>query len=174
MKYFATIGDNEYEVEISGETITLNGEEVNVNIQQSGVPELYSLLMDGMSVELLIEPDASKVPSSPASTMDYTVGLRGERFDVLVEDERTRRLSAGRRGPSAPQGDLGVKAPIPGMVVKILVQADEEVEEGQPLAILEAMKMENEIRAPRAGTVKQIDVGPGDRVDQGAVLLVLG
>lgn len=165
MKYFATIGNNEYVVEITGETITLDGEEVNVDIEQSGVPELYSLLLDGASVELLIDA---------TSADGYTVGLRGERFQVLVEDERTRRLSAGRRGLSAPQGDLPVKAPIPGLVVKILVESGDTVEEGQPLAILEAMKMENEIRAPRIGVIKQIDAAPGNRVEQGAVLMVLG
>jgi len=163
VKYFATIGNNEYEIEISKDTVTLNGEEIDVDMAQSGVPELYSLLLGGASHEVLIEPSAQ----------DYAVTLQGEQVHVRVEDERTRRLSAGRRGPAAPQGDLSIRAPIPGLVVKILVQVGETVEDGQPLVILEAMKMENEIRAPRSGLIKQIDASPGGRMEQGAVLIVL-
>jgi len=163
VKYFATIGSNEYEIEISADTVTLNGEVVDVDLAQSGVPELYSLILGGASYEVLIEPSAQ----------DYAVTLRGEQYHVRVEDERTRRLSAGRRGPAAPQGDLSIRAPIPGLVVKVLVQVGQSVEEGQSLILLEAMKMENEIRAPRSGLIKQIDVGAGSRVEQGAVLMVL-
>lgn len=163
MKYFATIGSNEYEIEISKDTVTLNGEVIDVDLAQSGVPELYSLILGGASYEVLIEPSAQ----------DYAVALRGEQFHVRIEDERTRRLTAGRRGPAAPQGDLSIRAPIPGLVVKILVVAGETVEEGQPLVILEAMKMENEIRAPRAGLIKQVDASAGNRIEQGAVLVVL-
>ncbi|MBP7960439.1 MAG: biotin/lipoyl-binding protein [Caldilineaceae bacterium] len=164
MKYFATIGSNEYEIEISQDTVTLNGAVLDVDLAQSGVPELYSLILGGASYEALIEPSAQ----------DYAVTLRGEQFHVRIEDERTRRLSAGRRGPAAPQGDLSIRAPIPGLVVKILVEVGQTVEEGQSLVLLEAMKMENEIRAPRAGLIKQIDASTGNRMEQGAVLMVLG
>lgn len=93
MKYFATIGSNEYEIEISQDTVTLNGAVLDVDLAQSGVPELYSLILGGASYEALIEPSAQ----------DYAVTLRGEQFHVRIEDERTRRLSAGRRGPAAPR-----------------------------------------------------------------------
>jgi len=63
-----------------------------------------------------------------------------------------------------PSGDGRVKAPIPGIITRVLVAADERVEAGQPLVVLEAMKMENEIRAPRSGTVSQLSASVGQRV----------
>ena len=65
---------------------------------------------------------------------------------MQVEDERTRKLNAGRKAPALPDGELAVIAPIPGMVVKVLIETGDNVDEEQSLVILEAMKMENEIR----------------------------
>jgi biotin carboxyl carrier protein len=163
VKYFASIDNQEYEVEIDGEQIWVNGQLVNVDLARSGVPELYSLIIDGKSFEVLVEEERQT----------YAVTLRGEQYHVNVEDERTRRLNQGRRGPELPKGDLVIKAPIPGMVVKVLVHDGDEISEDQPLVILEAMKMENEIRAPRAGIVRKVDVSSGQRVEQNASLLVL-
>ncbi|MBX2999843.1 MAG: acetyl-CoA carboxylase biotin carboxyl carrier protein subunit [Caldilineaceae bacterium] len=136
---------------------------MDIDFSRSGVPELYSLLINGRSYEVLIEEQRQ----------NYSVTLRGEQYHVRVEDERTRRLNEGRRGPELPKGDLVVKAPIPGMVVKVLVREGDEISEDQPLIILEAMKMENEIRALRAGVVRKVDVSSGQRVEQNASLLVI-
>lgn len=163
MKYYARIGLNEYEIEIDKGTVTINGEEVVVDLCQSGVPELYSVLFGGHSYDMLIEPQR----------FDYTVIFRGEQFQVQVEDERTRKLNTGRKAPALPHGELAIRAPIPGLVVKVLVNAGDEVADGQPLVILEAMKMENEIRSLRAGTVRNIAVTQGQRVEQNEVLLVV-
>ena len=163
MKYYARIGQNEYEIEIDGGALLVDGEPVDIDLRQTGDPELYSLLYDGRSYELLVEEDR----------YHYGVTLRGDRYDVLVEDERQRRLNAGRRLPMLPDGELAVLAPIPGLVVKILVEAGDVVEEGQPLVILEAMKMENEIRARRGGTISRIQAQPGQRVEQNGILLMM-
>ncbi|NPA90352.1 MAG: acetyl-CoA carboxylase biotin carboxyl carrier protein subunit [Chloroflexi bacterium] len=104
----------------------------------------------------------------------YRVLLGGVLYNVQVEDERRRRLLAGRSKPAAPVGDMHVKAPIPGLIVKVEVEVGQHVRADQPLVILEAMKMENEIRAPQAGIVREVRVSPGDSVEQGAVLVVLG
>ncbi len=163
MKYFAQIGELEYVVEIDEGQIFVDGELVDVDLSRSGVPELYSMLINGRSYEVLIEEKRQL----------FDVTLRGEQYHVRVEDDRTRRLNEGRRGPELPQGELIVKAPIPGLVVKILVREGDEIAEDQALVILEAMKMENEIRALRAGVVRKIDVSSGQRVEQNASLLVL-
>ncbi|MEZ4733833.1 MAG: biotin/lipoyl-containing protein [Caldilineaceae bacterium] len=163
MKYYARIGLNEYEIEIDKGTVTINGEEVVVDLCQSGVPELYSVLFGGHSYDMLIEPQR----------FNYTITFRGEQFQVQVEDERTRKLNTGRKAPALPHGELAIRAPIPGLVVKVLVNAGDEVIDGQPLVILEAMKMENEIRSLRAGTVRDITVAQGQRVEQNEVLLVV-
>ena len=163
MKYYARVGENEYEIEIEDGALFLNGERLDVDLQQSGAPELYSMLFNGRSFELLIE----------AERFRYGVTIRGDRYDVLVEDERQRRLALGRDLPSLPAGELPVTAPIPGLVVKVLVKEGDEVEDGQPLVILEAMKMENEIRALRSGTVKAVMTAPGQRIEQNGILLIL-
>lgn len=163
MKYYARIGLNEYEIEIDKETVTINGESVVVDLCQSGVPELYSVLFGGHSYDMIIEPNR----------FNYTITFRGEQFQVQVEDERTRKLNTGRKAPALPQGELAIRAPIPGLVVKVLIAVGDEIIDGQPLVILEAMKMENELRSLRAGVVRSITVVEGQRVEQNEVLLVV-
>jgi biotin carboxyl carrier protein len=163
VKYFARIGNNEYEVEIDAGKVLLDGEPVDVDIVRSGLPELYSVLFGGKSHEMLITSDR----------FNYTVTLRSEQFQVQVQDERSRRLNQARKMPTLPDGELAITAPIPGLVVKALVNPGDAVEEGQPLIILEAMKMENEIRSTRSGVAKAVMVSPGQRVEQNAVLIVL-
>ena len=164
MKYFAGVGDHTFEIEINEDGVVVDGEMITVDLRQSGVSQLYSLLLDGASFEILIEE----------TQQSYDVTLRGEQFRVQVEDERTRRLNAGRQGPALPQGDLTVRAPIPGLVVQVLVQDGDEIIEDQPLMILEAMKMENEIRAMRSGIVRKVEVSAGQSVEQDALLMVIG
>ena len=163
MKYFAAVNGQEYEIEIENDQVLVNGEAIDVDVSQIGAPELYSILLDGASYEVLVEEHRQ----------EYAVTLAGQQFHVQVEDERTRRLNAGRKGPLIPSGELVVKAPIPGLVVKVLVQEGDDIPEDHPLIILEAMKMENEIRSLRAGVVRSVDVAAGQRVEQGAALLVL-
>ncbi|MCB0055169.1 MAG: hypothetical protein KDE24_37070, partial [Caldilinea sp.] len=110
MKYFARIGSNEYEVEITDSQILLDGEPVNVDIVRSGTPELFSILFGGQSHELLVTSDR----------FNYTVSIRSQQFQVQVQDERSRRLNQARKMPSLPAGELAVVAPIPGLVVKVL------------------------------------------------------
>ena len=163
MKYFARIEENEYEIEIDDKQILLDGQPIFIDFEQIAQPDLYSLLYGGYSHELLIESER----------FNYAVTLRGEQFNVQVEDERTRKLNAGRKSTALPDGEFALKAPIPGLVVKMLVKDGDEVEDGQSLVILEAMKMENELRSPKAGVVKKVEVIPGQRVEQNAILIVL-
>jgi biotin carboxyl carrier protein len=163
VKYFARVGDHEFEVRIEQGQVFIDDEEVDIDLEQGGAQELYSLLFNGQSYELIIESER----------FNYGVTIRGEHFYIQVEDERTRRLNAGRKAPALPEGELPVLAPIPGLVVKILVDVGDAVEDGQPLMLLEAMKMENEIRAPRSGVVKKIEAVAGERVEQNGLLIVL-
>ena len=163
MKYYARVDNNEYEIEINDDVVQIDGEVIDVDLVRSGVPELYSILYSGRSFELLVAADR----------FNYTVNVRGEQFQVQIEDERARRLSSGRRLPTLPDGELAVIAPIPGLVVKVLVKEGDTIEESQPLVLLEAMKMENELRAMRGGKVKSIAITAGQRVEQNAVLIIL-
>ena len=163
MKYFARIGSREYEIEVDNNQIWLDGEAIEVDLQQGGVPALYSLIFNHQSHELLITADR----------FNYTVSLQGEQFQVQVEDERTRRLNARRKPAAAAAGELAIVAPIPGLVVKVLVNEGDKVVEEQPLVILEAMKMENELQAVKSGVVKSISSAAGTAVNGGTLLLVI-
>jgi biotin carboxyl carrier protein len=163
MKYYTRVDSTEYEVEINGENILLNGEPVNVDLMRSGAAELYSVLFGGRSYEMLVNSDR----------FNYTINVRGVQFQVQVEDERARRMNRARRLPTLPDGELAITAPIPGLVVRVLVAEGDAIEEGQPVVLLEAMKMENELRAVRGGIVRSVLVAGGQRVDQNAPLLIL-
>lgn len=163
MKYFVHIGSHEYEVEVNNDQVTVDGQLVTIDLEQSGGAGLYSLLFNNESHELLITADR----------FNYTVALHGEQFQVQVEDERTRRLNSRRKPPVVGDGELAIVAPIPGLVVKVLVKEGDEIHEDQPLIILEAMKMENELRAARKAKVQKINVSPGQRVEQNALLLLM-
>jgi biotin carboxyl carrier protein len=163
MKYYARIDNNEYEVEIDGATLLLDGKPINVDLVRSGATELYSVLLDGHSYEMLVNADR----------FNYQISVRGVQVQVQVEDERARRLNRARRLPTLPDGELAITAPIPGLVVRILVSEGEMIEEGQPVVLLEAMKMENELRSVRGGVVKTVLAAAGQRVDQNAPLIVL-
>ncbi len=103
----------------------------------------------------------------------YTLWIDGYRFETEALDERTRAirdLSAARAGPSGPAPIL---APMPGLIVRVSVQVGDKVEAGQGLVVMEAMKMENELRATSAGVVKSIEVAAGTAVEKGALLVAL-
>lgn len=95
------------------------------------------------------------------------VELEPERRAVLRERARRGRPDAGRTGP------LEIRAIIPGRIVAVLVIAGEALEPGQQLLVLEAMKMQNELRAPRSGTVEQVRVEVGQNVEVGDLLVVI-
>lgn len=163
MKYYSQINGNEYEIEIEAGSVSINGEAISADLTESGVPGLYSFLIDGESHETLIESDRA----------NYVVTLRGEQFQVHVEDERTRKFNAGRSAPATADGGQSITAPIPGLIVKVQVEEGEQVEVGQPVVLLEAMKMENEIRTGRAGIITKVAVSEGERVEQNATLILI-
>jgi biotin carboxyl carrier protein len=102
----------------------------------------------------------------------------GWRFELLVEDEARaalrERASRDRTAAGAAGGPLEIRAIIPGRVVSVAVVPGDTVEAGQTLLAVEAMKMQNELRAPRAGTVTRVPAAAGTTVDVGDVLVVLG
>jgi biotin carboxyl carrier protein len=103
----------------------------------------------------------------------YTLWVDGYRFEAEALDERTRAirdLSAARAGPTGPAPIL---APMPGLIVRVNVTAGDRVEAGQGIVVMEAMKMENELRATAAGTVRSVEVSPGTAVEKGALLVAL-
>jgi biotin carboxyl carrier protein len=167
MKYFATIDDQIYEIDIDHHgRVTIDGAELSADLQLVGGSNLYSLLVDNASYEVVLDPESE-------GHATYRVMTRGVQHVVRVQDERSRRLALVDRSLRPPDGELLIKAPIPGLVVRTPVAPGQEVAEGDTLVILEAMKMENELRAPRAGTVHDVKVSPGAQVQLGQTLLTL-
>ncbi len=114
-------------------------------------PGVYSVLLDGRSYEVRIEPGAGHSIAS----------VQGHRFSVEVEDpRRSRRKTSGIAG----EGRASVVAPMPGRVVRVLVVQGDTVEAGQGIAVVEAMKMQNEMKAPKTGRVVSVRVKEGDTV----------
>jgi biotin carboxyl carrier protein len=105
------------------------------------------------------------------------VVVDGWRFELLVEDDARaalrERASRDRTAAGATGGPLEIRAIIPGRIVSVAVAPGDTVEAGQTLLAVEAMKMQNELRAPRAGTVSRVSAGAGTTVDVGDVLVVL-
>ncbi len=167
MKYYATVNDHTYEIVIEHhDRILVDGIEYNVDLKAISGRQLYSLLLNNASHEVVLDP-----ASDQRSSYDILVG--GQRYLVKVQDERGRRLSLADRNLKPSDGELAIRAPIPGLIVKVLVAPGQAVIEGEPLLILEAMKMENELRAPRAGVVHEVRIGARTQVAQGQTLLTL-
>jgi biotin carboxyl carrier protein len=164
MKYIVTIGESVREIEVNvGDEIVLDGQRMRVDFQDVAGEPVYSLLLDGQSFEAYVQPDENGMQ----------VLLHGQLFSVLVEDERQRRLRESGAGKVVASGEYHLKAPMPGLVIALPVEEGQHVESGANLAILESMKMQNELKAPREGIVGRLRVKPGDSVDQNQILLTL-
>jgi pyruvate carboxylase subunit B len=164
MKYTALINDKTYTIEISANnTVLVNGEPRTVDFRTIDGATLHSLLVDNQSWEVLVERTGDQ----------YRVLIGGELHVVDVQDERTRKLAKAEAKMAAATGEVAIKAPMPGLVRDVPVNVGDVVAARQGVVILEAMKMQNELRTPRAGIVKEIRVKPGDKVEQGQVLLIV-
>ena len=172
MKYYAQIDDQSFEIDLIDEKrLSVDGEVFNFDVQQGSKPEHFSLIINGRSHQVWIEEDELQQRGAPPSVR---VRLRGFDYEVGVEDERTRRLRQFTNSESGSQ-ELGqLIAPMPGMVVKLLVEPGQNVKKGDGVLIVEAMKMENEIRCPFSGEVKEIRVSARQAVEKGEVLAVIG
>ncbi len=124
---------------------------------------LLSVRLDGRVLDLVVD---GELP-------DLDVYASGHRATVQVESARMR-ATASVRGKKGGPGEGVVVSPMPGKVVKLLVSEGDEVGEGTPLVVVEAMKMENELVAERAGVVQKVFVAAGDAVEGGARLIAVG
>jgi biotin carboxyl carrier protein len=153
-KLLVSVDGYTFEVELNplpvngkGVLVRVNGQEILVASPDPATPahEMEWFIVDDHPYEVAVDPDLQWIRS------------RWGIFPLKIED-----LDSSVHRPHVGEGR--VKAPIPGRITQVLVKVDEEVVSGQPLLILEAMKMENEIRAPRPGRVKLLNAAPGRRV----------
>jgi biotin carboxyl carrier protein len=159
------LGGRTRDLELAREGLTLrarlDGRAVEANVVEVG-PGMYSILLEGAACEVHVEP-------APAGLI---VSVAGRRLEARVVDPRRWR-GAGRGGTLEAEGRQQVVAPMPGKVVRVLVQQGESVEAGRGLLVVEAMKMQNEIRSPKTGAVERLLVTEGQAVNAGEILAVV-
>lgn len=165
MRYWITVNGRPHEVDVAERfgklEVAVDGTALEVVYEEVDQLGQVALFADGKSHAMSIEGDEAAV----SATID------GYRYDVEIEDERERAAHAAERAAAAGGGI--VKSIMPGIVVEVMVAEGDPVEEGQPLLILEAMKMQNEIVAPTAGAVSGLHVAEGEPVESGAKLVTI-
>jgi len=154
MRYVTRANKQTFELTVEDdERIAVGDQSFAVDMQAIGDQALFSLLIDHESYELVVDEHQD----------GFRVLLWGEMYEVIVEDGRTRRARTRKSGlADSPDGECIVRAPMPGLVVQIPVSVSQQVSAGQVLVVLESMKMENELLAPRQGVVKAVHVAVGD------------
>ena len=155
--------------------------------------ERHSVILDGGSVrfedEAPTQGELAQAEGGPVQTVKlgthvyrvvvrkqqgkgrYTLWVDGHRFDAEALDERTRAIRDISAANAAPAGPAPILAPMPGLIIRINVSPGDRVEAGDGVVVMEAMKMENELRATSSGTVKTVKVTPGTAVERGALLV---
>ena len=146
MKYHVTVGDRTYEVEVVGATVRVDGDTTEAQLTAVPRTPMRRLVVDEVAHTIAILPEKD----------GWEIEHVGTRWMVSVVDERTRQLQelTGDGGASRVGGVI--KAPMPGLVLVVEVEEGQHVEEGQGVVVLEAMKMENEIKAVGGGVVTAI------------------
>ena len=162
MKYITTIEDKQFTVEIIDDKhVSVDGKVYEIDFESVSGQPVYSLIVDGRSHESYIYQGDD----------NWQVLMRGRLYPVQVEDEREKRLRAAAGGGVAETGEFHLRAPMPGLVVAVPVTEGQAIKKGEVILILESMKMQNELKAPRDGTVGRIRVRPGESVEQKQTLL---
>ena len=166
MAFIGKLGEQSYTVEIeeTGKSVyrvSVDGNEFFVDGKKTGRTN-YSLIVDDRSFEIEVDNTDD----------EYRVLVDGRTYRIQLVDERRMRIGGAQSGLEL-EGRQAVSVPMPGKVIAVLVAEGDAVEKGQGLVIVEAMKMENEVRSPIAGAVKEIKVKPGDTVEGGATLVIV-
>jgi biotin carboxyl carrier protein len=159
MKLLALLNARERAVDIEGQRITIDGQPLAADVVEVE-PGVYSALAGGRSYEIQVKDGVDG---------GADVYVNGVHYAVKVRDPRRAR----RRGGHQRAGRQNVAAPMPGRVVRLLAAAGDQVQAGQGIAVVEAMKMQNEIKSPKSGTVVEVKAAPGETVGAGQTLAVV-
>ncbi len=164
MKYQTIVNGQSFDIEINEDgRILVNGEARVIDFRELRAGELYSMLLDHYSYEAVVEERDER----------FHVLIAGEMYEARVTDERSRRLESAFMAFGDAGSEVQIRAPMPGLIVRVPVDEGQEVHKGDTVVILESMKMENELKSPRDGTVRHINVAAGDSVEQNRVLVTI-
>jgi biotin carboxyl carrier protein len=188
MRYVALIGDRKHlldvdqngharEVAIDGRSLAIDWQRVGAALSPSTVgngdhADHFSLLAGPHSYEVYVRM-LETAGDAEGGERTVEVLIDGRPYVVTVQDERSQALSQLAGGAHA-SGDATIRAPMPGLVANILAEEGAQVQRGQTIVVLEAMKMENDLTAARGGVVKSVRVSKGQTVNQGDILAVVG
>lgn len=164
MIYHVSLADRTFEVDVGPEGVSVDGHGVDADLARLGAGSTWSLVVDGAS---------HRFSAHRVGKETWDVHVRGRLLRVDVADERTRVIREMTGGAAAALGPKPIKAPMPGMVVKVEVEEGDTVRAGQGVVIVEAMKMENELKADADARVLKIHVGEGDAVEKDQLLVDL-
>lgn len=164
MRYHVTLRSRTYVIDVDGGAVTVDGERFEAH---------WASVPSTPLIHLLLGKDSWTVACQQLDEQRWALGAAGERFEAHVQDDRSKQIEAlTGQGRKVVAGGV-VRAPMPGLVVRVEVSAGQAVEAGEGLVVVEAMKMENELRASHKGVVEAIHVKAGDRVEKGAPLVTL-
>jgi len=162
MKYIVGIAGREIEVEVDGDRVTVGGATRRAALRAIAGTPTRQLLMDGHPTAVSMRSDGRG---------QWVLQVRGDRWEAEVLDERTRHIRSLTAGAERHRGPVTLRAPMPGLVVKVLAEPGQAVAVGAGLVVLEAMKMENELKAPAAGVVGVVLARAGQAVERGQALV---
>lgn len=164
---------NRYVVEVGGRTFAVALEGGTASVDGAPPVPVHLEDVDGTPVRLVsIGTTVHRVTARRDGARGrYVLRLDGRRFEVDALDERTRAIRDLADANRPPAGPVPLLAPMPGLVVRVHVAVGDRVDPGAPLVSVEAMKMENELRAAAAATVRRVLVTPGTAVEKGAALV---
>jgi biotin carboxyl carrier protein len=162
VKYIVTVAGREIEVDIEGDQVRAGGRSLAAALRRVPGTPLRYLLVDGRPSTLVIEGNGRG---------QWAIGVRGERWELEAVDERTRHIRSLTGAATRDRGAAALKAPMPGLVVRVLAEPGQSVVRGAGVVVLEAMKMENELKASTDAKVKAVRVRPGEPVEKGQVLV---
>ena len=164
-----------YVVSVAGEThdvvvgvngrVLIDGAGHECSLSGPGPTRMRTLILDG-------KPWAVYAEARAGGLWEFDLG--GDRVSAEVLDARTARVRALSADTGSERGATALKAPMPGLIVQVAVETGEVVEPGAAVVIVEAMKMENELRATAAARVERILVAPGEAVEKGQILVEFG
>jgi biotin carboxyl carrier protein len=162
MLYHVTIGTRTLRVELDGASVSVDGQPID-QVELAALPgtDVRHLLVNGESTTVVAR----------RAEEGWSLSVDGWPIAAAVIDERTRAIRAMTGRGGGAQGPKPVRAPMPGLIVRIEVAVGDTVRPGQPVVAMEAMKMENELKAEAAGVVSRILVEPGKAVEKGTVLV---
>jgi biotin carboxyl carrier protein len=165
--------------------IEIDGRLCGVSVERVGPDDRFRFTIDGQTADIsavelgsgtwsLVLPDGRQhvVGVSGTAASGFTVHLPSGDVPAALAGRGGRR-GGGRRAEEGGSGPARIVAPMPGKVVRVLVAVGQPVQAGEGIVVVEAMKMENELRAPRAGIVRQVVARQGLSVEAGAVLAVV-